>query len=142
MVRYFENDIKKSDLVDLNILIAQLSKSAKPVNFEVVKRSMKGGFIFSARDNGKLLGITMLIPITKLTAYFGNIEEVVVLESYRGKGIGKKLMKLAIAKGKKLKMKHLFLTSGKKRKAARHIYESMGFEASETTPFKMFLDKK
>lgn len=141
MIKYSENDIKKSDLACLNILLSQLSKNAKPVNWERVKNSMKGGFIFSARDNGKLIGITMLIPITKLTAYFGNVEEVVVLDNYRGRGVGKRLMKAAVAKGKKLKMKHLFLTSSKKRKIARHIYSSMGFEVYDTTPFKLVINK-
>jgi phosphinothricin acetyltransferase len=137
MIRYFENDIKKEDLEDLNVLLSQLSKNAKPINWERVKESMNGGFIFSARNKEKLVGITMLIPITKLTSFFGNVEEVVVLEDYRGQGIGKKLMRLVIKKGRSLKMKHLFLTSSKKRKTARHMYASFGFEVYNTTPFKL-----
>lgn len=142
MIRYFENDIKKEDLESLDLLLSQLSKNAKPLNWERVKESMEKGFIFSARDKEKLVGIMMLIPITKLTSFFGNVEEVVVLESYRGRGIGKKLMQLAIKKGKVLKMKHLFLTSSKKRKTARLMYASFGFEVYNTTPFKLVFNKK
>ena len=69
------------------------------------------------------------------------MEDVVVHENHRGKGLDKKLMNelLRIAKNKKIKSVHL--TSNPKRVAARKLYRSLGFEQKKTGVFVLHLKK-
>jgi N-acetylglutamate synthase-like GNAT family acetyltransferase len=141
MISYSENDLKEEDLEQINKLLLQLSATANPVDWKRISDVMQKGYVFTARDEGKLIGMSLLIPLTKFMAFFGNVEDVVVSEDYRGQGIGKKLMENLIAKAKELGMQHLFLTSNKNREAARAIYAAYGFEEYDTTAYKLYLKK-
>jgi phosphinothricin acetyltransferase len=141
MLNYFENDLQEKDLADINKLLFQLTSKDNPVGWEWIAEMMKYGYVLTARDGEKLIGMASLIPLRKPTAFFGNVEDVVVLEDYRGQGIGKKLTENLIARAKALDMHHLFLTSNKNRQAARAIYAAYGFEEYDTTPYKLYLKK-
>jgi N-acetylglutamate synthase-like GNAT family acetyltransferase len=149
MIQLFENDLEEKDLENINKLLNQLNSNLRNVSWNRVAELMGKSYIFSARDlsrsennsKGELIGMASLIPIVKLAAFFGNVEDVIVFEEYRGQGIGKELMKRIVEKGKELKMENLFLTSNKKREAARAIYKKFGFEEYDTTPFKLVFDK-
>lgn len=56
------------------------------------------------------------------------IHDVVVLESYAGKGIGRSIMKRLIDFARDAKVKNIYLTSNAKRDNARKLYESLGFK--------------
>ena len=58
------------------------------------------------------------------------IEAVRVHENYRGKGIGQKLFKWAIARAKEKGAHVVQLTTNKKRPEALRFYENLGFKAS------------
>lgn len=149
MIQLFENDLDEKDLKNINKLLFQLNPNLKTVSWDRVAELMEKGYIFSARDlsvveknsKGELIGMASLIPTVKLAAFFGNVEDVIVLEEYRGQGIGKELMRRIVEKGKELNMEDLFLTSNKKREVARAIYKKFGFEEYDTTPFKLIYEK-
>lgn len=149
MIEYFENDLTVSDVERLNKLLEQLSPTLPSVSWERVEQVMAGGYIFTARDaekkasgpRGDLVGMATLIPLAKLASSFGNVEDVVVFESYRGQGIGRGLMEAIIKKAKELEMQHLFLTSNPKREAARTLYKKLGFDEYDTTPFKLYFNR-
>ena len=65
------------------------------------------------------------------------IEDVVVSENYRGRGVGKKLMEFAINFVKKKEVSLLMLTSKPLRIAANNLYVKLGFEKKETNVYKM-----
>ena len=65
------------------------------------------------------------------------IEDVVVSESYRGMGIGKKLMDFAIQFVKEQDVSLLMLTSNPARVAANSLYVKLGFEKKETNVYRM-----
>jgi len=148
MIQLFENDLEEKDLENINKLLFQLNPNLRNVSWNRVAELMKKSYIFSARDlslteinpKGDLIGMASLIPVSKLAAFHGVVEDVVVFENYRGQGIGKELMKRIVEKGRELDMEHLFLTSNKKREAARAIYKKFGFEEYDTTPFKLVFD--
>ena len=62
---------------------------------------------------------------------------MVVSESYRGQGIGKKLMDFAIQFVKEQGVSLLMLTSNPARVAANNLYVKLGFEKKETNVYRM-----
>lgn len=67
------------------------------------------------------------------------IEDVVVDESQRGKGIGKGLILFALAYSGSFGAKTINLTSRPSRTAANKLYRQLGFVQYETKVYKYFL---
>jgi ribosomal protein S18 acetylase RimI-like enzyme len=67
------------------------------------------------------------------------IEDVVVDEEFRGKGIGKELMVHAMAFAKSTGAKSVDLTSRPERIAANKLYKELGFELRETNVYRFGL---
>ena len=67
------------------------------------------------------------------------IEDVVVDESYRGKGIGQMLMNFAVDYVKQMKVSVLMLTSNPSRIAANKLYVKLGFEKKETNVYRFVI---
>ena len=65
------------------------------------------------------------------------IEDVVVDNIYRGRGLGKRLVAHAIHYCKEQGIDTLMLTSNPKRIAANALYQSLGFERKETNVYRM-----
>lgn len=65
------------------------------------------------------------------------IEDVVVDEAFRGKGLSKLLVAHAIEFVQTQGIPLLMLTSNPKRIAANKLYQSMGFERKETNVYRM-----
>ena len=55
------------------------------------------------------------------------LAKIAVLESERGRGIGRKVLAYAIAQAKKLGAERLYLETNRKLANAIHLYESVGF---------------
>ena len=84
-------------------------------------------------DSKEVIGTLQLSFIQYLTYQGGvraQIEAVRIHEGYRGKGIGLKLFKWAIAKAKERGAHVVQLTTDKKRPEAIRFYENLGFRAS------------
>jgi ribosomal protein S18 acetylase RimI-like enzyme len=64
------------------------------------------------------------------------IEDVVVDERARGKGVGKELMNHALNVAKELGAKSADLTSRPSREAANKLYQAIGFEGRETNVYR------
>jgi len=82
---------------------------------------------------------SIIIFLTPVYGYKGRIEDVIIHENHRGKGLGKKLSKELVKIAKRKKVKSIHLTSGPTRIAARKLYESLGFELKETGFFVLNL---
>ncbi|MFN3491174.1 MAG: GNAT family N-acetyltransferase, partial [Anaerolineales bacterium] len=67
------------------------------------------------------------------------IEDVIVDESARGKGVGEKLMRKAIKMAQERGAKNISLTSNPQRVAANHLYIKLGFQKRETNAYQMNL---
>jgi len=65
------------------------------------------------------------------------IEDVVVDEACRGKGLGRMLTQHAIDFAKSQQADSLMLTSNPSRIAANKLYQRMGFERKETNVYRM-----
>lgn len=65
------------------------------------------------------------------------IEDVVIDEAHRGKGLSKILVRHAIDFVQSQGIPVLMLTSNPKRTAANKLYQAMGFEQKETNVYRM-----
>ncbi|MFN0083038.1 MAG: GNAT family N-acetyltransferase [Ferruginibacter sp.] len=88
----------------------------------------KGGHIYFAGYNGKIVGTASLIKVND-TIY--ELAKMAVTEAYRGLGIGKILLEYCLKKAPELGASKLILYSNTKLKAAIHLYKQHCFKEVE-----------
>ena len=114
-----------SDVV--NILIDSFSNNYdKEINESIFSSDEVDGIV--AMEEGNVLGYASIHYIKKITRKSGIIEDVVVKENQRGKGIGKLLVKNLIEKAKKNNCDKIILSSSEKN---LKFYEKLGFKKNE-----------
>ncbi len=126
---------------DLSVLAAQLRGElcAMSVNDLSLMLAEQNTILIVARDSEKLVGMATLYVIQKVGRRTAHLEDVVVLESYRGQGIGEKLVRAVISAGRSSGVMHIHLTSHPDRVAAHKLYEKLGFKKRETDVLKLTL---
>jgi ribosomal protein S18 acetylase RimI-like enzyme len=95
---------------------------------------------FIAKDNGVIIASCYIMIIPNLTfngKSIGYIENVITDEKHRRKGIGKKIIEMAIKYAKKENCYKVVLQSGTKRTAAHKFYESIGFNGESKKAFEL-----
>lgn len=128
----------ETDIPAILALYAQLEQDRESTvslseAVEIFRRmeSYSNYHIYIAEQQGEALGAFSLAIMDNL-AHFGAksglIEDVVVDEKHRGKGIGKKMMQYAMDLCKKGSCYKACLSSNIKRESAHDFYESLGFQ--------------
>lgn len=124
-------------------LLPQLSSDSALLTREYFKSILgsEGAHLFIAElDNKQIAGMLTIGTYKTPTGIKVWIEDVVVDESHRGKGIGKELIHFAIDYSKSLGAKDVRLTSRSARIAANVLYSNVGFKKYETNFYKYLLD--
>lgn len=134
------HDASQISFSELNFLLQQLNPDLKATDQLHLQKLFHSNAIklFGAfDDHKKLIGIlsVALFPIPSGMRCW--IEDVVVDQSHRGKGLGKKLMNQAIEYAKANGAEYVELTSRPSRIEANEMYRSMGFEKRETNVYRM-----
>jgi ribosomal protein S18 acetylase RimI-like enzyme len=127
----------------LNSLLRQLDLDSKMLGDENVREIVENqsNRFFVAREtvNNEIIGMLTLviyrIPFTKK----GILEDVVVDEKYRGKGVGTKLISSAIENARRENVSYLDLTSRPERVAANNLYEHLSFKKRDTNVYRIDL---
>jgi GNAT superfamily N-acetyltransferase len=100
--------------------------------FDEIEADKNNELIIAERD-GEIVG-TLQITFTPSISFQGSkratIESVRVDQKYRGKGIGKELMKWAINRAREENCFAMQLTTNAERKDAHRFYEKLGFKGS------------
>lgn len=125
-------------------LIPQLTlERLPPTRDELISIvNSSGALLLVARipdENGVIAAALTLIVYRVPTGARAVIEDVVVDEKYRNKGIAKGLMTHAIELAHKAGAGNITLTSNPKREAANSLYLSLGFQRRETNLYIMHL---
>jgi len=92
--------------------------------------------LYVAEEHNLLMGMLSLVVFPIPTGSRAWIEDVVVDEKARGKGIGRLLTLHALEESKKLDVVSVDLTSRPSRVAANHLYQSVGFEKRDTNIYR------
>ena len=98
--------------------------------------------LFMAREEGKLVGSLSLATFRVPTGILAWIEDVVVDESVRGRGIGEALTRAALAKAKEMGVRTVDLSSRPAREAANRLYQRVGFELRQTNVYRYRIDQE
>jgi GNAT superfamily N-acetyltransferase len=92
-----------------------------------------------ARDGEEVVGTTTVIVYTTPFWIKARLDEVVVDESARGKGVGAALVSAALNVAREKGAQVAELQSGLQREAANRLYPRMGFKRRETNVYRIVL---
>ncbi len=134
---FFESDML---CMQMSILMSQLD--GKPVRHELRPRLVdtaknacmllaweRVGLDRSSRNNrDSLVGTVTMNTLYETVSRWGLIEDVVVLEKHRRKGIARELMTRVISAARSREMKSVELWTNISREPAHTLYRSLGFE--------------
>jgi phosphoglycolate phosphatase len=139
-------ETKREDLKELSLLFKEL------MGMECDEEKMNQTFrhiqndesyiLLVAEEESKIVGTLMGIICYDLVGAcepFLVIENVVVKEDQRGKGVGKALLREIEKRAKVEKVNYSMLLSGVNREAAHHFYERNGYKGDVAKGFKKYL---
>jgi ribosomal protein S18 acetylase RimI-like enzyme len=132
-------EASSSVLQSINELLPQLSSSAQVISMDRLSELVESDntiIFLGTDDNDQILGMLSLIVMKIPTGNKAWIEDVVVDQTARGKGMGKVLMKHALERAKKLAVKSVDLTSRPSRETANMLYQSLGYQIRETNVYR------
>ena len=121
-------------------LLPQLSTSSPaPTESELAAMlAAPGTRLLLARDgqDGAIVGTLTLVCFRIPTGIRAWIEDVIVDESARGKGVGETLTKEAIRLAHETGARTVDLTSSPSRQAANRLYQRLGFALRDTNVYR------
>ena len=122
----------------LNELLPQLSSSATPLSEAILLKIIQSesSRLLIAEEDGLYYGSLTLAVFVIPTGTRAWIEDVVVNESARGKGVGRLLSERAVSLANELGAKTIDLTSRPSREVANNLYKSIGFVQRETNVYR------
>jgi ribosomal protein S18 acetylase RimI-like enzyme len=123
-------------------LVPQLSKSSPPPNERELAAivTSRASVLLVARDEGRIVGSLTLVLFRIPTGVRAWIEDVVVDDSARGKGVGGALNDAAIDHARRASAKTVDLTSRPSREAANRLYKKLGFVQRDTNVYRFTLE--
>jgi GNAT superfamily N-acetyltransferase len=121
-------DKTRLDLEMIHDFLANRSYWSAGVPFSVVEKSIENSLCFGVYDKGRQVGFGRVVTDFATIAYVGDI---FILEHYRGRGLGKKLIK-TIMDHPELQGLRLWLLG---TKDAHDLYRKYGFQKMAETPF-------
>ena len=122
-------------------LIPQLSSSNQPPTLAELSAIIDNEScdVLVAREGQTIVGSLTLVVFPIPTGIRAWIEDVVVDQSARGKGVGEALNSFALRRARERGAKTVDLTSRPSREAANRLYQRLGFVARETNVYRFTL---
>jgi ribosomal protein S18 acetylase RimI-like enzyme len=123
-------------------LIPQLSSSSAPISAQELEEIIESDttVLFAAHSNQEsdqeIIGLLTLAIFRIPTGVRAWIEDVVVDDKARGKGVGDALNRAALAEAGRRGAKTVDLTSRPSREAANRLYQRLGFKQRETNVYR------
>lgn len=120
-------------------LLPQLDPDIEAITKKRLKAIIKSGnshFFIAESEEGDIAGMLTVVVYLIPAGIKLWVEDVVVDHSFRGKGIGRKLMLHAMKFAEIIGAGSVDLTSRPSREAANNLYNDMGFELRETNVYR------
>jgi ribosomal protein S18 acetylase RimI-like enzyme len=125
-------------LVAFERLIPQLTKAPVPTSAELQKLIDSPSVLILARvpdADGEIVGAATLGVFRTPSGVHAHVEDVIVDESLRGRGIGEVLVNHLLHLAREMGLKGVSLTCNPRRVAANALYRKMGFKKWETNVY-------
>ena len=131
-------DFSAQALDAINGLLPQLSPSAVALDESDLRNIVdsESTKLFLAIDEDGVFGMLSLVLFRISTGRKAWVEDVVVDEKARGRGVGKLLTEHAIQVAREHGAHSVDLTSRPSREAANALYQRVGFEQRETNVYR------
>ncbi|GIF65557.1 hypothetical protein Ais01nite_35920 [Asanoa ishikariensis] len=130
------------DARQLARLLGQLADDADAPGDEDMEAifSQPNVSVVVARHHGEIVGCGILVTFEVLTGRRAIIEDVVVAEEYRRRGIGRAIIGSCLDVARQARRRDVDLTSRPKRVAANRLYQQIGFVKRETNVYRIVLE--
>ena len=131
------------ELLDaLAALLPQLNPQLKPLTLErlaAVIRDPATTLLLVRGDDGRIAGAAAVLVYATPAYVKARIEDVVVDERSRGKGVGEALVRRCIEVARERGAEIVELQSARWREVANRLYPRMGFELRESNLYRLNL---
>jgi GNAT superfamily N-acetyltransferase len=129
--------VDASVVSDLNLLIPQLKPSWDPLTEPALAALVASeSLVYVARHGDRVVGLTVMVPHRHLPGLRYHVEDVVIAQEHRGLGVGRQLLEFAMRDVPGPVMS-FDVRSHASRTRAHQLYSSLGFQASDTTVFRL-----
>ncbi|MER6127943.1 GNAT family N-acetyltransferase [Streptomyces sp. NPDC001795] len=132
------------ELVDaFGRLLPQLSATARPMDYEAIDRMVTcdANTVLVARTSEAVVGALTLVLLPLPSGLRARVEDVVVDVAARGQGVAGLLTREALRIAREAGARTVDLTSRPDRAAANRLYERLGFQARESTVYRLAIDQ-
>ncbi len=130
------------ELLDaLTTLLPQLNPRLEPLSMERLSRVIgdPATTLLLARDDGGIVGAAAVLVYATPAFVKARIEDVVVDENSRGKGVGDALVRRCIEVARERGAEIVELQSARWREVANRLYPRLGFQLRESNLYRLEL---
>lgn len=123
---------------EIGRLMPQLSAAQPPSKHllsEILTNENEMVVVVKADDPSVLVGFGTLCVYVSPTGYHAHIEDVVVDQAERGKGIGEQIVNALLSLAHEKGLDGVSLTCNPRREAAQRLYERIGFKKWDTNNY-------
>lgn len=122
----------------LNDLLPQLSASPRRLTEQDLRGIIQSDTtrLLMAQEDDRYIGCLTLVLFRIPSGTRARIEDLVVQETARGRGVGRSLVQKAIEMAEALGAEAVDLTTHPSREAANTLYKKLGFEIRETNAYR------
>ena len=116
---------------------------------EFISSLASGGVLYLLQEKKQTIGMGALVGLKQ---GIGEIKRMYIKPEYRGKGLGREMLRLLLGKGEEYGFSEIYLETGAFMTAAQGLYRSMGFHERNEYPetevppqlrrFWMFMEKR
>ncbi len=130
------------ELLDaLTSLLPQLNPQLKPLTMERLSTVIRdpATTLLVVRDDGRIFGAAAVLVYATPAFVKARIEDVVVDEHSRGKGVGEALVRRCLEVARERGAEIVELQSARWREVANRLYPRLGFELRESNLYRLNL---
>jgi len=126
---------------DINRLLKQLNADKEEVALAKIQEIVISptAELWIVKDGEQVIGMSTINFLQRVMGSVGYVDDVVIDESHRGKGLGTKLMEAIIQSARDRGVERVALTSRPSRGAANKLYLKLGFKMKQTNAFRLKL---
>lgn len=134
-IRFLNSEDVTHELeIQVQNLFRELSDSEQ-ISIKNLLNANNQPYIAVCFEDDTLVGMATMATYQVISGRKAWIEDVVVSENYRNKGIGEKLTLALLEKAQEIDIQSVLLFSNPKREAAHRLYKRLGFLEKGSTLF-------
>lgn len=134
-------DVFEAERRAVAALVEQLSPNHEPPSIDVLRAAARSddAYVLVVRSGEHIVGMGTLIVMRTVLGVRARIEDMVVDEAYRDRGLGKQLLDALVEAARGAGALNVELSSRPERERANALYRSSGFVQRKTNVYRLAL---